>query len=144
MNDTRVKPLTKDEIKEMLLEESGMLKIAKAFCRGKLAKGRLFDMGIDINLLEDVLDENEEINADLNEVIDRLTEQRYYRNAQIGIANITKILVNDIDNPETVKMCKEALQALDSVKKGCRRADEGKAKKSAFAEFQEAMKALGG
>jgi len=139
-----VKFIEKDELEELLLTDEGMLKVAKVFCRGRMAKQKLFALGIDIEILEDILDENETINNSFNEVIDRITEQRYYRSAQIGISNLSKMLVENIENPEVVKICREALAALDTIKKGCAKDKGNVRKKAEFDKFQEALRALGG
>ncbi len=142
MNDTQIKLLNEFEIFELLSTEDGMLKVAKAYCN-RYSKAKLIELGIEPETLEDTLAENDKLSEDFNNVVDRITEKRYYRSVQLGIATLTKMLIDDINNPENVKLCREALSALDSVKRGCKTIGADKKKKSDLDKFQEAMKSLG-
>jgi len=142
MDDTRYYILEKAELKEKLEDKDFMLQVVKIYCKGLTAKAKLLERGVEVEVLEDILDEDEKINDKFSDIVDRVTEQRYYRNAQIGIAEFTKLLLKNTEDPAAVKMCKEAIAALDSIKKSCHYKGTASKRKD-FDEFREAMKALG-
>ncbi len=128
MNDTRYEILEKDALTKKLRNDSDfLLLVVRAFCRSIGAK--------------DILDEDSQLNDKFTDIVDKVTERRYYRNAQIGIATFTKLLLKNSEDAASVKMCKEAISALDSIKKSCHH--KGSVGKKDVDEFREAMKALG-
>ncbi len=142
MNDTRYEILEKDALTKKLKKDSDfLLLVVRAFCRSIGAKDKLARMGIDVDVLEDILDEDSQLNDKFTDIVDKVTERRYYRNAQIGIATFTKLLLKNSEDAASVKMCKEAISALDSIKKSCHH--KGSVGKKDVDEFREAMKALG-